>query len=229
MLLNYLKITFRNLIKYRGYAFINIAGLAIGMACSFLILLWAIDEVSFDRFHENRNDIYRIITETNTGDNQTASSNSPNALGPALHDQYPEVTTMARYMGGFSGWLIQRGDKSFTNDRWAAVDPSFFQMFSFPFLQGNPLTALNEKLSVVISDKMAQKYFGDENAIGHILKKDDVDLTITGIIHVPENSHLQFDYAFPIENMRQWFYQDLESWQAVRAAAANPVEALRYE
>jgi len=212
MFFSYLKFAWRNFKKNKVYSFINISGLAIGMVCSILILLWLVDELNYDRFHSNRHSIYRILVDTESANSVTKSSTTPNTLGPVLAENYSDISAVTRYVGGFSGWLIRYEDKSFTNDRWAAADPAFFQMFSFPFLAGNPGTALQEQQSVVITDKMAQKYFGDDIALGKVIKKDNTDLYVTGIIHIPENSHIQFDYLFPIENMRRWFYQELESW-----------------
>jgi len=213
MLKNFVKIAFRNIRLHKAFAVINVAGLAIGMTCAILILLWVEHELSYDGFHQHAPDIYRIIIETETGGTPLRSANTPNALGPALKAQYPEMINFTRYMGGFSGWLLRSGEKAFENDRWAAADTSFFSMFSFPFLRGEPKTALKERFNVVITEKMAQKYFGDEMPLGKIISKDGTDLKVSGVIEVPPNSHLQFDYIFPIINMKEWFFQNLESWE----------------
>ncbi len=213
MIKNYLKIAIRNLTKYKGFSFINTAGLAIGLACTILILLWVYDEISYDRFHKNADESYRIVLETQSPNNINRSANSPNALGPALKEQYPEIVNFTRYMGGFSGWLVRCGEKTFMNDRWAAADPSFFKIFSFPFIHGDPQTALKDRYSMVITEDMAKKYFGDNMPIGKVIQKDKTDLRVTGVIKIPHNSHIQFDYIFPIINMKEWFIQDLESWE----------------
>ncbi|MBN2102684.1 ABC transporter permease [bacterium] len=210
---NYLKIALRNLLRHKSFSVINLLGFAIGMTCAILILLWVSDEVGFDRFHKNADTIYRVVIVTPSSSGILRSAQAPNALGPALKECYPEIIDFTRYMGGYSGWLIRYGERSFSNDRWAAADPSFFTLFSFPFVHGNPKTVFENRYSVVITEKMAKKYFGDENPIGKILTKDKTDLEVTGIIKIPQNSHIQFDYIFPVVNMKEWFIQDLQSWE----------------
>jgi putative ABC transport system permease protein len=212
MFINYLKLAFRNLAKYKGYTFINIVGLAVGIASVILILLWVQDELSYDKFHKNSDDIYRIVIENHSSGQATRSAKTPNALGAEMLSRFPEVVNFARFFGGYSGWLISYGEKSFTYDRWAAVDPAFFEIFSFTFTSGDPKTALKDQSSIVITEEMAKKYFGEEPALGKIIKREDTDLKVTGVIKVPCHSHLQFDYAVPIVNMKNWWYQDLDSW-----------------
>jgi putative ABC transport system permease protein len=213
MLTSYFKIIIRSLFKDKTFSFIKIAGLSIGLASAILILLWVQDEMTYDRFHINANYIYRVLVETNSINGVVRSANTPNALGPVLRERYPEIINFTRYMGGYSGWLIKYGNKSFTNDRWAAADPSFFKIFSFPFIHGDPNSVFNDRYNVVITDEMARKYFGDEYPVGKIIQKDNTDLKVTGVIEIPQNSHLQFDYIFPVVNMKEWFIQDLESWE----------------
>jgi putative ABC transport system permease protein len=213
VLRNFFKIALRHILKHRTCAFINIIGLAIGMTSVILILLWIHDETSYDRFFKNADQIYRVLIDTPSEGQIMRSANTPNALGAELYSVFPEVKNFTRFLGGYTGWSLQYEEKSYTNDRWAAVDSSFFEIFSFPFVSGDAKTALAEPYSIVITDDMAAKYFGKEKAFGKILKKGDTDLLITGIIRMPQNSHLQFDYAVPIVNMEKWWYQDLNSWE----------------
>jgi putative ABC transport system permease protein len=215
MFKNYLKIALRNIKRQKGYSFINMAGLAIGMACCILLFLWVQDELSFDRFHENADEIYRVISEIHTVDKITHNARTPNPLGPAVKEKYPEIINFIRYQG-FAGWLVQAGDKSFINDNLGTADPSFFEMFTFPFLNGDPKTALNERYSIVITENMAKKYFGNEDPMEKIIRIGE-DFKVTGVIkNIPENSHLHFDCIIPIINMETHWETDLKDWQDIR-------------
>jgi len=215
MFKNYLKITLRNIKKHKGFSFINVIGLAIGMAICILMLLWVRDELSFDRFHKNVDKIYRVISEIHTADHISLNARTPNPLGPTLKEKYPEIINFARFQG-FDGWLVKYEDKAFINDNLGTADPSFFEMFSFPFIKGNPKTALRDRYSIVITENMAKKYFGNEDPMGKVLKIAD-DFTVTGVIqNIPENSHLHFDCIFPIENMESFWHENFNDWQRVK-------------
>ncbi len=214
MFKNYLKISFRNFRKQKVHSIVNISGLAVGMACCILMLLWVQDEWSFDRFHENADDIYRIIIENRRGNDLTLLTESPLPLGPALKAEYPEVTEFCRYTGGYSGWNLKYGDKSYNDDNIAFADPGYFTMFSFPFIKGDPETALKDRYSVVLNERLAGVVFGNEDPIGKIMQMSGRDLKVTGVIkNIPENSHMLFDYIIPIINLTVWTEQDFESWQ----------------
>jgi len=213
MLNNYLKIALRNIFRHKGYSLITISGLAIGITCCILMLLWVRDELSYDKFHENYNDLYRVVFEKNLGDRITQDARGPNATGPALKEEYPEIINFTRYRGNVSGWLVQYDEKAFTNDQLAVADPSFFEMFTFPFIQGDPKTALQDRYSVVITETMAQKYFGTEDPINKVIKIYGTDFKVTGIIeNILQNSHIRFDFIFPIVNMDDWWGDPLDSW-----------------
>ena len=160
MFKNYLKIAFRNIKKYKGYSFINIAELAIGITCCILILLWVHDELNYDRFHKNLSDIYRIISVDTEGREETKwSAKSPPPMAQALKDNFPEVIKATRF-GNFGRRIVKYGDISFNENRLEHVDPDFFEMFSFPFASGNLSTALSEPNSIILTEEMAKKYFG---------------------------------------------------------------------
>jgi putative ABC transport system permease protein len=215
MLRNYVKIALRNIIRHKSYSFINIAGLAIGMACCFLIILWVQDELSFDQFHEKKNELYRVVGDLQIGDQISHSARTPNPLGPALVKEYPEIVNFTRFQG-FDHWHVQAGEKNFLNDLLAVADPSFFEIFTFPFLKGNPKTALLGPLSIVITEDMANKYFGDEESIGKVIKIHNKEFHVTGLIkNIPPNSHIQFDAMFPIINMEDFWHDNFDNWERV--------------
>jgi ABC-type antimicrobial peptide transport system permease subunit len=198
VLKSYLKIAVRNIFRDKGNSIINISGLALGMACFILLILLVQDELSFDRFHEHGDDIYRvIIVQEKEGENiQVALTQAP--LAPALQRDFPPVVQAAcfNYAGG---GLVTHGDKSFEENYFAFTDPSFFTMFSFPFKKGSPAAALTDPLSVVLSQRTAQKYFGDQDPMGKILHvKDIASLTVTGVIENTVNSHI--DLQFVVSN-----------------------------
>lgn len=196
MLKNYFKISWRNIRNHKGYSFINIMGLAVGMTCCILIFLWVQDELSFDKFHENYNDLYETVSEIN----DTKYYSNPLALAPNLKDKHPEIIKAARFCGRY--WLIKYGDKLF-NEAGALVDNDFLKIFSFPLLKGDPETVLASRESIVITERTAVKYFGNEDPIGKsLLINNSIELVITGILKdVPQNSHLQFDFLVPMRLM----------------------------
>lgn len=210
---NYIKIALRKLKVQKGFSIINISGLTIGLAACILILLWVQDELSYDTFHKNKDQIYRIITEDQTGNTIFTQAGSPAPLGHAMLDSIPEVLSFARVQSGWSGWYLHLKDQSYMTEHLAAVDPDFFEIFNFPFIKGDPRTALNKKYSIVLTEELAHKIFGEEDPIGKTLSLNDDDMTVTGIIkNLPENSHFHFSYAFPAEHMRQWRESKLDSW-----------------
>jgi len=212
MLFNYIKIAFRNLLKNKTFSLINISGLAIGMTCCFLILIWVLDEFSFDRFHNNSADIYRVICRIKNDNNVNSTSWSPLALGPTLMQEYPEVIDFTRCTLGERSFL-RHGDAVFT-EKIFWVDPSFFRIFSFKTLEGNLDEALNSPTSLVITRRIAKKYFGTaRNIVGKVLKLNNrSDFKINAVIEdVPANSHIEFDIMGPISILRRVGY-DLNSW-----------------
>jgi putative ABC transport system permease protein len=210
---NYIKIALRKLKVQKGFSIINISGLAIGLAACILILLWVQDELSYDTFHKNKDQIYRIITEDHTGNTIFTQAGSPAPIGQAMLDSIPEVLNFVRVQSGWSGWHLHLKDQNYTTERLAAVDPPFFEFFNFPFIKGDPRTALNDRYSIVITEELAHKIFGDEDPMGKTLSLNEADMTITGILkNLPKNSHLHFSYAFPAENMRKWRESKLDSW-----------------
>ena len=204
MLKNYLLITFRNLKRHKVYSFINVAGLAIGMACCILILLWVRDEISYDRFHNNADNLYRVLMHAEDG----TYTSTPWQLMPTLKRDFPEITKGTRY--AYRTWLTKYRERWFYEEG-ALVDPEFFEMFTFRFLKGNPETAFLSLNSVVLTEETAKKYFEEEDPLGKILNFDNnIDLTVTGVVkNVSANSSIQFDFLAPVRLAGE---QRLNSW-----------------
>ena len=215
MLINYTKVAFRNMIRNKTYSFINISGLAIGMAACILILLWIQDELSYDKFHENADDIYRVVeNQFYSGGEPFPVAVTPGPLAQALKDGFPEVVNSVRLLAG-AGGTLRYGEKIFTEKKNGILtDQAFFEVFSFPFIKGNPETALSELNSIVLTEKMAEKYFASEESLGKTLTFENKDLKVTGVIrNIPHNSHLQFDFVAPINVIRAFSEIDfLEQW-----------------
>ncbi|MGD8779741.1 MAG: ABC transporter permease [Ignavibacteria bacterium] len=187
MFQNYLKIAIRSIKKHKAFSAINILGLAIGMASCFLILLWVQDELSYDKFHKNADNLF-ILTIFN---GEFTAAASPWALVSTLKKDFPEFLKGTRYVEGTRN--VRYNEKKFY-EKIALADEDFLEMFSFKFIKGNPKTALSNINSILITEEIAVKYFGDEDPIGKTIAVDNrFDLTVTGILeNVPSNSHMQF-------------------------------------
>jgi putative ABC transport system permease protein len=196
MLKNYIKITWRNIKNHKLYSFINIMGLAVGMACCILILLWVQDELSFDKFHANYSDIYRTVPELE----DTKYYSNPLALAPTLEGKHPEIIHVARFCQ--RTWLTKYGNDVY-NENGALVDDDFLKIFTFPLLEGSPEAVFASRDSVVITERTAMKYFGTSDPIGRtLLFNNATELIVTGVLKdVPSNSHLQFDFLAPMRLM----------------------------
>ncbi len=221
MFRNYVKVAFRHIKRRKVYSFINILGLTIGMACFILIGLWVKDELSFDRFHQKKDRIYRVL---NRMQDDSAGFNITYALGPALKAEYPEVEEACRVSLWF-GSHVKYQDKIYAERNIYLSDPSFFKIFSFPFIRGNPETALSDKYSIVLTEQMAQKYFGDEDPIGKVLHLALMqgDFTVTGVIeNIPMNSHLRFDFIGRIEFLGEDRLSRWEEWSGPNYVLLKP-------
>ena len=163
MFKNYLKIVFRNIQRHKGYSFINIAGLALGLTAVILILLLVQFEISFDKYHKNADRIYRILQGQQGSDRLSNLTQPP--LAPTLKAEFPEVESATRFYR--TGKIhISYKDKNFFENGFCFTDPETFDIFSFELLEGDPQTVLDDPNSVVISELTAKKYFGNENPIG---------------------------------------------------------------
>jgi len=204
MFSNYIKTAFRNLRRHKVYSIINIAGLSIGMACAILILRWVQYELSFDRYHEKADRIYRLATDMDLGKMRGRYAVSNYIAGKTLARNYPEVEKSARFQKVPFKVLFQYKNKQFYEDDIFLADDTVFDIFTFPLIKGNPKNALKRAFSIVITENMAKKYFGDKNPMGSVIRADnDVDITVTGVMkNVPRNSHSIFKALVSFETLR---------------------------
>lgn len=213
MFRNYLKVAFRNSVKHKFYATLNVLGLGIGMACCLLILMYVSHELSYDTFHSKADRIYRVVTDikTPTETYNTASTSTP--MAAAMKSDLSEVEDMVRLDG--AQFLIQIEGNTFQEDDAMLADASFFQIFDFTLRRGDPQTALEAPFSIVLTEDAAQKYFGDEDPIGQrILLDNEYDATVTGVMeNVPENASFNFEVLISMSSRLEVFAPELnEQW-----------------
>lgn len=197
MIKNYFKTAWRNLTKNKGFSFINITGLAIGMAAAVLILLWIQNEMSRDTQYPKSARLYLMYNRNNFSGQFWAWNSTPMIMGPTLKENYPEVQDAVRVRSNAS-YLFTVGDKKFMEQGFI-VDSGFLKMFDFPMLYGNPAKALEGIYNIVLTEKLAKTLFGNENAIGKTIKIDSTDIfTVSGVMKdLPNTTSFQFDYLLP--------------------------------
>jgi putative ABC transport system permease protein len=205
MIKNYIITTLRNIKKHKGYSLINISGLAVGMACFILIALYIQKEFSFDTFHDNADRIYRVLEERpsmlGVTDDVFCTTVAP--LAPAMLDEFAEVRHATRIHSFYNeDFLFGYGEKSFY-ERGLLADKYFFDVFSFRLIEGDPQSALAEPLSLIVSEKLASKYFGSDEPLGKTIRLNGrYDVKITGIVEdVPDNSHIRFDFLLSLDSI----------------------------
>ena len=217
MFKNYLKIALRNIRRHKGYSFINIAGLAVGMACCMLILLYVRYELSYDTYHANADRIYRVAERLHWYGKDTHKAVTQAPLALALETDFPEVIHAVRLMD-LRGWgdkvLVAHEEKSFYEEKWLYADASVFDIFTFPLIKGNSKTALIHPFSVVVTESIAKKYFGEDDPTGQsFLIDDEHHFTITGVVKdVPENAHFRFDFLASFSTVERWRGKWLNNW-----------------
>ncbi len=213
MFKSYFKTALRSLRKHKGYSFINIAGFAIGITCCILILLWVRDELNFDGFHSKADRLFRVVEEqTYAGGELFPVAVTPAPLSPALKEEFPEIAETCRYTTA-PRFLVRYGEYRFYESGLGMADPSFFTMFSFPLVKGDPEKVLDRLNSIVISQSIAKKYFGDEDPVEKVLRlENQFDLIVSGVMKdVPANSHLKFDFIMPFR-LLEFGGQRLDQW-----------------
>jgi len=212
MFKNYLTMTVRIFRKHKVYSFINIAGLSLGMAVCILILLWVQDELSYDRFNANADQIYRVCFSDLWSGNRVKFSSTPTGIGPALQQDFPEVIDSAR-LYRMPDVLVRYEEKRIVEEYVFLADPSLFAIFSFPFIQGDPRLALTDPHSVVLSEQAAVKYFGSSDPVGKTLTiGSSTDFIVTGVFkNIPKNSHLRFEILLPFQFLKE-LGVDLQQW-----------------
>jgi putative ABC transport system permease protein len=217
---NYLKIALRNIFKHKGYSLINIVGLAIGMACCLLILLYVNDELSYDRYHENADRIYRVIEEVRLEGVGEESSSMPFPTGDTLPLEYPDAVEASVRFFNFQLPTLSveygtSGDKRFNEPRFFFADAAVFQVFSYEMIEGDPQKALEEPNTIVITESMVEKYFDDKDPMGKTLRwQNGVNMRVTGVLkNVPANSHFQFDFLASFATLRNLYGGNLpQTW-----------------
>jgi putative ABC transport system permease protein len=214
MFKNYLKITLRNLSRQKGYAFINIIGLSVGIACALLIILVVQYEFKYESHHENGDRIYRINVEHRQLERTFKTTHSPVPLAPAMCEEVPEVTHSAR-IAELRQIQVTHADRKFYEDGVRFVDPGILEMFTFPLVAGDKATALEEPNSIVITEDMATKYFGKEDPLGKtLILLNSMSLRVTGVMkNHPGYTNIRPDFLVPIENIRTLFGDDFfQNW-----------------
>jgi len=211
MLKNYLKIALRNLWKNKGFSAINIIGLAVGLATCLLIMLYVMDELSYDKYNKKADRIYRVDGDIQFGGNHFILAVAPEPMGLALKKDYPEVEQYVRFRG-YGGLLVKKGNENVNEGKVIYVDSTLFDVFTLPMIAGDPTTALKDPNTVVITEKIAQKYFNTTDVIGKTLTINDTsNLKITGVIkNIPPQSHFNFDFFVSLNgSIQQW---EVNNW-----------------
>lgn len=211
MLKNYLTIAFRNILRNKAYSFINIAGLAVGMAACITIFIYVQHEYSYDSFNKKADRIYRTTFDVTIDGKTVKVPVSPPTLGPFLMSHFPEIEHTVRLYGNdltSSSWgnpVLKYGQKVLNANRFLLVDSTFLDVFSFKMIQGDPKTALDAPFSVIVTKGAAQKLFGSKNPIGKtILYNNNYHFTVTGVVeNPPGNSTIQFDYLGSLTSISQ--------------------------
>jgi putative ABC transport system permease protein len=209
MILQNLQFTIRNFRNRKLFTIVNISGLTIGIVAASLILIYVSYELSFDRFHKNSGQIFRVYSTFTMGGVDGSWVLTPNPLGRFLQNKYPEIEKTAR-ITRLSKGLVSSGDKTFFEDRIVLADSSVFDIFTFPLIIGNPKEVLAQPNSVVLSESAAEKYFGKSDPVGRaICYNRTIDFTVTGIMKdIPGNTHLRFDMMVPMSAAKTLFRKD---------------------
>jgi putative ABC transport system permease protein len=205
MLKNYLKVAWRNLVKNRTFSIINIAGLAVGLACFILIALYVTDEISYDKYNEKAGRIYRVDSDIRFGGTDLKLAVCSDPMGATLKKDYPQVEQFTRIYTSNGSKLIKKGDQFINENNVAHADSTFFDVFTLPAIQGDTKTALNEPNTVVVTESSAKKFFGTVDAVGKVLETNDRNHTtykVTAVIRdMPRASHFNFDFIFSMDNV----------------------------
>ncbi len=227
MFWNYLKVALRNLKKHKSNSLINISGLTVGMACFILISLWVYDETHYDSFHANSGRLFRLVLHKADDPADPGFPSAPYILPQILKNEFPEIEETVRVRDRAYPSAVRYGDRSFYEDRFFMADASFFTLFSYDFLKGDPATALADPRAVVITRETAAKYFGAADPMGKTLRwNESEDLVVSGVIDTsPANSHLQFDFVASIdlcgrEKLSTW-WREASAYVLVRPGSSR--------
>ncbi len=219
-----LKVAVRNLLKHKGFSLINIAGLALGLAAGFFVLIFVRDETSYDRFHEKADRTYRVAQIIHIDNRMDSALPGPPILAAALADEFPEIEATARIAR--RGGIVRYEDRRFDSSRVYAADADFFEVFSFRLIKGDPKTALDEPNEVIVTRSAARKVFGGEDPMGRVLTIRDYEFTVTGIAEdCPRNSHFHFEFltsipTYPRSRVTGWFEGFCATYVVLRKGAS---------
>jgi putative ABC transport system permease protein len=214
MLKNYFRIAFRQMIRNKIHSTINIIGLAVGLAACILIALWIQDELTYDQFNDDIDQIYNVPSKLLYGTQVSWSTGTPPMVGPTLKEQYPEITNSARHMNGAVDISLAYGDKVFKESIQMA-DPEIFEIFTFPFIGGSYEKSKTNNFTIALSETMSKKYFGQENPIGKSLMMDNKgEVEVIGVFaDIPQNSTFRFDFFVPLDLVNQiWREGYTQTW-----------------
>ncbi len=213
MFRNYLKVAWRNSIRYKSFTMVNVIGLALGICCCLLILMWVSDELHYDRFHANGKQLYWILANRH-GETVETTEATPEPLAEALKSEISGVQEVTQFADWDLGTVFTVGQKKFKENGGIFASASFFQIFSFTLLKGNPQNALASPDGVVISQTLAQKYFGEDDPVNKVIQiHDRGSFLVTGVMaDIPANSSIQADFVLPLKVLKDE-YKWLEDWE----------------
>ena len=219
MLRTYLKIARRHLLKHKVYAGINIGGLTLGIGCCLLIVLFIRFELGYDQHHTHADRIVRVVSERQVGSSLEKMANVPFPTGPALATTFPEIVESARLFRATNGASIRYEDKLFSEALFFFADPAILEIFTLGFVHGSPTSALQALNSVVVTERMAEKYFGREDPLGRSLSAtllgETSDLIVTGVVkNPPATSHFDFDFVVPFESALNGWNRGGSQWDS---------------
>jgi putative ABC transport system permease protein len=241
MIKNYLKIAFRGLLRDKFFSFLNVSGLAIGIACVLLITTYVSYEQSFDKHFENHENIYRVVIKGRFNGRDFTGVQNPAPAGPTFKEQLPEVIEKLRFRNS-GDWVVKYEDKIFNENEVVFADETFFKVFSVNLIQGNPEEVLLKPNHLVLSETQAKKYFGNENAMGKILRLDnEEDWVVSGVYEdIPDNSQFHFEFILSFitrdeeYNNKFWLSQNYETYLVLNpnsdlASVQNKVNEIAIE
>ena len=214
MFRNYITVAIRHLNRQKGYSFINVMSLALGIACCLLILLYIRDELSYDRYYDRADRTYRVTAEQRQGGEVVRTADVLIPTVWYMRQDFPEIEDMVRLVPPGNAWMVKYGDKGFYERNFYLADTTVFDVFQVPLLTGNPRTALTGNDKIVLSESIARKYFGDENPMGKILDSEGTfHLEVTGIMpDLPSNTHLGFDILASFKIQEAYSYNKVDEW-----------------
>ena len=231
MFKNYLKVALRNLWKSRGFSAINIIGLATGLGVCLLIVLYVVDERSYDRYNEKADRIYRLDADLFFNNTLFSAAVSPRPMGPAMVKDYPDIEQMTRINGG-GGIMVKKGNNFIQDHHFVWADSTFFKVFTVPMIQGDPNTALNEPNSIVIDESVARRYFDGTNVVGKTIELENHALCkVTGVIKdMPRQSHFHFNFIRTLRDNQDgngpqsdWLSNNYQTYVLVRPGVSKAV------